>query len=108
MSTVPARPGWDDHQLGDVDHPLDRHVDRRRRIDHHQAAALEAQPLDIGGQLGEAGRGERRGVALAGVPPRGERALGIGVDQGDGPGAGELRLDRQMARQGGLARPALL
>ena len=105
---VRARPGRDDHQAGDVDHPLDRHVDRGRRVDHDQAAAFEPQPLEVGGQLRERGRGERRRRALAGVPPGRQRALGIGVDQSDRALARELRLDGEMPGERGLARAALL
>ena len=46
--------------------------------------------------------------AVARVPPGRERALRIGIDQRHRPGAGELGLDRQMARQRGLAGAALL
>src|SRR5437660_1603798 len=48
----------------------------------------------------------RRGRAR--VPPRRETALRVGVDERHRPGAGTVRLDREMTREGGLAGPALL
>jgi hypothetical protein len=72
------------------------------------AEALLAQHFEVGAEPGNRGLGESGHFGLALVPPVGERALGIDVDQADGPVADPLRLDGEMARQGGLARPALL
>ena len=101
-------PGRDDDQLGDRDHALDRHGDRRRRIDHRQLEALLAQHLEIVGEPRDGGLRERRKFALALVPPVGQRALRIDIDQHDRAGAGPLGLHREMTGQRGLARPALL
>jgi hypothetical protein len=45
---------------------------------------------------------------LAGVPPLGETALRIGVDEGQRSGAGPLGLHGDMAGQRRLSRPAFL
>ena len=105
---VRARAGRNDDQLGDRDDALDRHGDRRRRVDHRQPEALLAKHLEVGGEPRDRGLGEGRHLGLALVPPVGERALRIDVDQADGTGARPLRLHRQMAGQGRLARSAFL
>ena len=84
---VRARPGRDDDQLGDRDDALDRHGDRRRRVDHREAEALLAKDLEIGGEPRDGGLGEGRHVGLALVPPVGKAALRIDVDQADRAGA---------------------
>ena len=105
---VRARPGRNDDQLGDRDDRLDRHGDRRRRVDHRQAEALLAKHLEVGGEPGDGGLREGRHIVLALVPPVGERALRIDVDQADRAGARQLRLHRKVPGQGRLTRPALL
>jgi hypothetical protein len=103
-----ARPGRDDNQFGDRDHRLDGHGDRRRRIDDRQAEALLAQDRKVAGQARHRRLGESGELVLAFVPPIGQRALRIDVDQHDGTGAGPLGLDGEMSGQGRLARSALL
>src|SRR5437868_2890931 len=51
---------------------------------------------------------EERRLRRARVPPLRETALRVGVDERHRPGAGTVRLDREMTREGGLAGPALL
>ena len=105
---VRRRASWDDDQLGDVDDALDRHGDRRRRIDHGEPEALLAQHLQIRAEARDRGLREGGHLVLALVPPIGERALRIDIDQADRPVAGTLRLHGEVAGQGRLARPALL
>ena len=90
------RPGRDDDQFGDGDHALDRHGDGRRRIDHRQSEALLAQHLEIGGEPRDGGLGESGKFALPFVPPIGQGALRIDVDQHDRTGAGQLCLNGQV------------
>ena len=104
---VRARPHQNHDQLGQVDHPLDRHGHRRRRFDHDQTTSRSRRRSTSAGSWARLVETRRRGIAPPLVPPRGERALRVGVDQGDRSCAHELRLHRQMARQRGLARPAL-
>ena len=105
---VRARAGRDDDQFGDGDNALDRHGDRRRRVDDGQAETLLAKDLKVGSKPGDRGLGEGRHFVLPLVPPIGQPALRIDVDQADGAGTGQLRLHRQMAGQGRLARSAFL
>ena len=104
---VRARPGRHDDQLGDLDHALDRHGDRRRRVDHRQLEALLAQHLQIGGEPRDGGLREGGILRLALVPPVGQRPLRIDVDQHDRAVPGALRLHGEMPGQGRLARSAL-
>ena len=105
---VRARTGRDDDQLGDRDDALDRHGDRRRRVDDGKAEALLAKNFEVGRETRDGGLGEGRHVGFALVPPIGKAALRIDVDQADRAGARKLRLHRKMAGQGRLAGPALL
>src|SRR3546814_16798732 len=97
----------DHDQLGDRDHALDRHRDRRRRIDHSQLEALLTQHLEIGGEPRERGLRKRRIIGVALVPPIRERTLWIDIDQDHRPAAATLRLNRQLTRNTGLAAPDL-
>ena len=105
---VRARAGRDDNQLGYGDDALDRHGDRRGRIDDGQAEALLAEHFKVGGKPRDGGLREGGHFVLPFVPPIGKAALGIDVDQADGAGTGHLRLHRQMSGQGRLARSAFL
>jgi hypothetical protein len=100
--------GRHDNQFGDRDHALDRHGDRRRRIDDCKAEALLAQNLPDRRQPrnGSLGKGGEFGLTL--VPPIGQRTLRIDVDQDDRARARPLGLHSKVAGQGGLARSALL
>ena len=95
-------------QFGHADDRLDRHGDGWRRVDHRQFEALLAQNQEIAREPGDGSLRERRVFRLALVPPVGERALRVDVDQHNRPGTGALRLYREMARQRRLARSALL
>ena len=105
---VRARASRHDDQLGDADDRLDRHGDRRRRVDHRELEALLAQSREIAGEPSDGGMGESGIFGLALVPPVGERALRVDVDEHDRAGAGALRLHGQVPRERRLARPALL
>jgi hypothetical protein len=105
---VRARPGRDDHEVGVGDDLDDRGGDGRRRVDDDQPGAVVAEVADVWTQIGDGGLGEGRRRRLARVPPLGEAPLGIGVDDGDGSRAGHFGLDRDMPRERGLARAALL
>jgi len=87
---------------------LDRHGDRRGGIDDRELEALLAQHLEIGREAGDGGLGEGGEIVRAFVPPIGQRALRIDIDQHDRTSPGALRLDRQMPGERGLARAALL
>src|SRR3546814_8014837 len=67
----------DDDQLGDRNHALDRHGDRRRRVDDRELEALLAQDFKVGGEPRDRGLGKGGKVGFALVPPVGERALRI-------------------------------
>jgi hypothetical protein len=105
---VRAWAGWNDDQFGDRDDRLDRHGDRRGRIDHREAETLLAKDFEVGRKPRHRCLGEGRHVGLALVPPIGERPLRINVDEAHGTSPGQLRLHRQMPGQGRLARSALL
>jgi hypothetical protein len=105
---VRARPGRDEDQLGDLDDALDRHGDGGGRIDHRELEALLAQYLEVGLEPGDRGLGESGHFGLAFVPPVGERALRVDVDQADGSRTRPFRLDGEMAGQGRLAGSPLL
>ena len=98
----------DDDQFGDRNHALDRHGDRRRRVDDGEFEALLAQDFKVGSQPRDRGLGKGRKVGFAFVPPVGERTLRVDIDEDDRARAGKLRLHREMTRQGGFTRPALL
>jgi hypothetical protein len=105
---VRARAGRDYDQFGDLDHALDRHGDRRRRIEHRQAEALLPQHLQIGGEPRDRGLGEGWKFGLPLVPPVRQRTLRIDIDQHHGTGASPLRLHRQVPGQRGLSRTTFL
>ena len=89
-----ARPGRDDDQLGDGDDALDRHGDRRRSIDHREAEALLAKHFEVGSETSDGGLRKSGHVGLALVPPVGEAALRIDVDQAYRARPRELGLHR--------------
>src|SRR5206468_1446758 len=105
---VRARTGWDDDQFGDGDNALDRHRDRRGSVDYRKADTLLAKDLEVGCETGDDGLGKSRHVGLAPIPPNGEAALRIDVDQADRTSSCKLSLHRKMSGQGRLTRPPLL
>jgi hypothetical protein len=105
---IKGLPGRNNDQLGDRDHALDRHGDRRRSIDDCKAEPLLAQDFEVGSEAGDGSLGKSRHVGFALVPPIGEASLRVDVDQADRACPRHLRLHRKMSGQSRLARPALL
>ncbi len=105
---VRARTCRDDDEVGDAHHVRDRGGDRGRRVDEQNVDSKAPKLLDVLLQPLRRGVDEDRRRLFPLVPPIGEAALRIGIDQRDRSGARSLRLDSQMTRQRGPPRPALL
>jgi hypothetical protein len=58
--------------------------------------------------VGDLHRGKEWGWGFAGIPPGGETALGIGIDDGHRTRIGALGFDSQVGGQGGFSRTAHL
>ena len=103
-----ARARRDDDEIGEGDDFGDGRLDGGRRVDHQQLDAELAHALDVGGKPARAGAREERGLGRARVPPFGQAALRVGVDERHRAEAGAVGLDGEMPGHRCLARPALL
>ena len=73
-----------------------------------KAETLLTKDLEIGSKTRDGGLSKGRHVGFTLVPPVGEAALRVDVDQADRASSRELGLHRKMSGQGRLTRPALL
>ena len=95
---VRARPCRDKYEIGELDDMSDRERDGGRRIDDEQVDAQPLHAFDILWQLRNDRPGEYRRIRLPLVPPIGQAALRVRVDERDRARARAFRLYRQMAR----------
>jgi hypothetical protein len=77
-------------------------------VDDHQFEAKVACMVEVMGEGGDGGAEKGRGGRLTLVPPIGQAALRIGIDDRDRPGAADFGGDGKMSCQRGFAGPALL
>ncbi len=103
-----ARPRRNDDHVADPDDAPSGHGDGWRSVDDGKAHPAVLKLLEVERQAGKVGRREQRCIGLALVPPRGETALRVGVDEGNRADAGALRLHREMAGERRLARAPFL
>ncbi len=105
---VRTGPGGHDHQIG-MGHDAGNGLgDGGRGVDHCDLDAGLVQAFQRLFQIGQPSLDEIGRGQLARIPPMRQRALRVGIDQRDFARPGAAGLDRQMAGQGGLARPTFL
>src|SRR4051812_31949370 len=103
-----AWPSRNQHKVGRANDSADRLGNSRRRVDNCYAVTGAREKLQLFRQFDNRHGGEFWRLGLAHVPPGGQGALRIGVDEDDGTVTGGLGNDGEMRSERSLPGPALL
>ena len=99
---------WYGDEIGEADHAFYRAGYRRRRVDDDKCESVVTRALQIRFERLDLGLDEGRRGGFAFVPPVGQAALRIGIDNSDRTAAGAVGLDGDMAGERCFAGPAFL